>query len=108
MSTTNESVITTTDEMWDAVSELPPSAKLIAKVLEYNGMLTQSELAKRSRFSPRTTRYALQKLENSGVVESEISLKDARHSLYTLKVEPRFCSRDLQKPPAQSCKTNLS
>jgi len=88
MSTTNESVITTTAEMWDAVSELPPSAKLIAKVLEYNGTLTQSELAEKSRLSPRTTRYALQKLEDAGVVESEISLADARQNLYALKVEP--------------------
>ena len=88
MSTTNESVITTTGEMWDAVSELPPSAKLIAKVLEYNGTLTQSELAEKSRLSPRTTRHALQKLEDAGVVESEISLADARQHLYALKVEP--------------------
>jgi len=88
MSTTNELVITTTAEMWDAVSELPPSAKLIAKVLEYNGTLTQSELAEKSRLSPRTTRYGLQELQESGVVESRISLSDARQNLYSLKVEP--------------------
>jgi len=88
MSTTNESVITTTGEMWDAVSDLPPSAKLIAKVLEYNGTLTQSELVEKSRLSPRTTRQGIQKLEDAGVVESEISLADARQKLYSLKIEP--------------------
>ncbi|MFD1643680.1 MarR family transcriptional regulator [Halohasta litorea] len=88
MSTANESVITTTAEMWDAVSDLPPSAKLIAKVLEYNGTLTQSELVERSRLSPRTTRQGTQKLEDAGVVESEISLADARQKLYSLKIEP--------------------
>ncbi len=86
--TTNESVITTTGEMWDAVSDLPPSAKLIAKVLEYNGTLTQSELVEKSRLSPRTTRQGIQKLEDAGVVESEISLADARQKLYSLKIEP--------------------
>ena len=30
---------------WEAVAELPPSAKLVAKVLEYNERLTQSQLA---------------------------------------------------------------
>jgi len=88
MSTANEPVITTTAEMWDAISELPPSAKLIAKVLEYNGTLTQSELVERSRLSPRTTRQAIQKLEDAGVVESEISLADARQRLYSLKLDP--------------------
>lgn len=88
MSTANGSVITTTAEMWDAVSDLPPSAKLIAKVLEYNGTLTQSGLAKRSLLSPRTTRHGIQKLEDAGIVESEISLADARQKLYSLKIEP--------------------
>jgi len=88
MSTANEPVITTTAEMWDAISDLPPSAKLIAKVLEYNGTLTQSELVERSRLSPRTTRQAIQKLEDAGVVESEISLADARQKLYSLKLDP--------------------
>ncbi len=88
MSTADESVITTTAEMWDAVSDLPPSAKLIAKVLEYNGTLTQSELVEKSRLSPRTVRHALKELDEAGVVDSEISLADARQNLYSLKLEP--------------------
>ena len=35
---------------WDAVLELPPSAKLVAKVLEYNDQLTQSQLADETIF----------------------------------------------------------
>jgi len=88
MSTADESVITTTAEMWDAVSDLPPSAKLIAKVLEYNGTLTQSELVEKSRLSPRTVRHGLKELDEAGVVDSEISLADARQNLYSLKLEP--------------------
>nr|WP_256397885.1 winged helix-turn-helix domain-containing protein [Halohasta litorea] len=74
--------------MWDVVSALPPSAKLIAKVLEYNGTLTQSALADKSRLSPRTVRHALTEHDEAGVVDSEISLADARQQLYSLKVEP--------------------
>ena len=53
-----------------------PSAKLIAKVLEYNGTLTQSELVDKSRLSPRTVRHGLQKLEEADVTVSEVSLAD--------------------------------
>lgn len=88
MSTVDDSTITTPDEMWDVVSDLPPSAKLIVKVLEYNGTLTQSELADKSRLSPRTVRHALKELDKAGVVDSEISLADARQQLYSLKVQP--------------------
>ena len=88
MSTADESAITTLNEMWDVVSDLPPSAKLIAKVLEYNGTLTQSKLADKSRLSARTTRHALTELDKAGVVDSEISLADARQRLYSLKLEP--------------------
>ena len=58
----------------DVVSDLPPSAKLIVKVLGYNGTLTQSELADKSRLSPRTVRHGLQKVEEADVVVSEIPL----------------------------------
>jgi len=88
MSTVDDSTITTPDEMWDVVSDLPPSAKLIVKVLEYNGTLTQSELADKSRLSPRTVRHGLKELDQAGVVDSEISLADARQKLYSLKIEP--------------------
>lgn len=88
MSTADESAITTTAEMWDAVSDLPPSAKLIAKVLEYNGTLTQSKLVNKSRLSPRTVRHALKQLDETGVVDSEVSLADARQQLYSLKIKP--------------------
>jgi len=88
MSTADEATVTTTEEMWDIVSDLPPSAKLIVKVLEYNGTLTQSALADKSRLSPRTVRHALTELDEAGVVYSEVSLADARQQLYSLTVKP--------------------
>jgi len=72
---------------WDAVQDLPPSAKLVAKVLEYNGALTQSQLASESLLPARTVRYALSRLEEVGAVESRFSFNDARKRVYTLTIE---------------------
>ena len=72
---------------WDAVQELPPSAKLVAKVLEYDGALTQSQLAEETLLPARTVRYALGRLEDVGVVESRFSFNDARKRVYTLTIE---------------------
>ena len=72
---------------WDAVVDLPPSAKLVAKVLEYNETLTQSQLAEETMLPPRTVRYALSRLEDAGVVSSRFSFADARKRIYTLTIE---------------------
>lgn len=66
------------------VRDLPPSAKLILKVLEYNSGLTQKELVKKSRLSQRTVRDALNRLEEQGVVEKQLYLPDARQNLYEI------------------------
>ena len=71
---------------WEAVRDLPPSAKLVAKVLEYNDGLTQSQLAEETLLPPRTVRYALTRLEEVGVVESRFSFSDARKRIYTLTI----------------------
>lgn len=67
-----------------SVSELPPSAKLVYKVLEYEAPLTQERIAAESRLCPRTVRYALAKLEDHGVVTSRTCLEDARQSKYRI------------------------
>jgi DNA-binding MarR family transcriptional regulator len=73
---------------WEAVTDLPPSAKLVAKVLEYNDRLTQSQLAEETMLPPRTVRYAVSRLEEVDVVESRFSFTDARKRVYTLTIEP--------------------
>ncbi|MFA9416646.1 MarR family transcriptional regulator [Natrinema sp. HArc-T2] len=65
-------------------TDLPPSAKLVYKVLEYEAPLTQEELAAESRLCPRTVRYALGRLEEQGVVTSRACLADARQSKYRI------------------------
>ncbi|WP_253738085.1 helix-turn-helix domain-containing protein [Halohasta salina] len=75
-----------TADRWADVRDLPPSAKLVAKVLEYNDTLTQSELAEETLLPPRTVRYALSRLEDAGVVDSRFSFSDARKRLYSLDI----------------------
>lgn len=64
--------------------ELPPSAKLVAKVLETESPLSQGQLADESRLPDRTVRYALNRLEDESLVESRYSFHDARKQVYAL------------------------
>lgn len=66
------------------LTELPPSAKLVYKVLEYEGSMTQEEIADESRLCSRTVRYALGKLEDGNLVASRVYLEDARQSKYRI------------------------
>jgi DNA-binding MarR family transcriptional regulator len=65
--------------------DLPPSAKLVFKTLEYaDGELTQQDIVVRSRLSARTARYALDRLESNEMIDKRIDLTDARQDLYKL------------------------
>ena len=87
MTTQGEIRTESSTELRDAIQDLPPSAKLVAIVLEHNGTLTQRELAAESLLPERTVRLGLEELQEVGVVESRTSLQDARKRLYTLSVE---------------------
>jgi DNA-binding transcriptional regulator LsrR (DeoR family) len=71
----------------DALEDLPPSAKLVAKTLEYEGKLTQSQIAESTLLPPRTVRFALTELGDQNIVDSRISFIDARKRIYSLSVE---------------------
>jgi DNA-binding MarR family transcriptional regulator len=68
----------------DRLQELPPSAKLVAKVLEGEAPLSQGELATESLLPDRTVRYALNRLAEADLVESRYSFRDARKQVYFL------------------------
>jgi DNA-binding MarR family transcriptional regulator len=63
---------------------LPPSAKLVYKVLESDGRLTQKDLAERTALPPRTVRYAIGRLKEKNLLVERFSFVDARQSLYSL------------------------
>jgi len=71
-------------EFRDRLRELPPSAKLVAKVLETDQPLSQGQLVDESLLPDRTVRYALNRLEESELVGSRYSFKDARKQVYYL------------------------
>ncbi len=72
-------------EYRDRLRELPPSAKLVAKVLEGDAPLSQGQLAEESLLPDRTVRYALNRLEDVGLVGSRYSFRDARKQVYFLE-----------------------
>ncbi len=72
---------------WDDVRDLPPSAKLVAKVLEYNDTMTQQQLADETLLPSRTVRYALNRLDEENVIDSRFSFSDARKRLYSLDIQ---------------------
>ena len=74
-----------TEELEDRAQELPPSAKLVLKILEYQGELTQKAIIEETMLPPRTVRYALSLLISESLVEKRISLRDSRQGLYRVK-----------------------
>lgn len=66
------------------IRDLPPSAKLVVKVLELDGPSTQSQLRDETLLPRRTVRYGLTRLEESGVIQSRPLFQDARKRLYEI------------------------
>ena len=75
----------TTSETTADLHDLPPSAKLVAKTLEYEGDSTQSALAESTLLPRRTVRNALSQLDEIGLVTSRLSIMDARQRIYSLE-----------------------
>ncbi|MFC7074232.1 MarR family transcriptional regulator [Halovenus rubra] len=73
-------------EYRDRLRELPPSAKLVARVLRAEGPLPQGDIAAESLLPERTVRYALNRLEADNLIERQYSLSDARKQVYTVTV----------------------
>lgn len=67
------------------IESLPPSAKLVFKILEKGGLLTQKDIARESYLPARTVRYALDRLKKKNILEERFYFKDARQSLYGIR-----------------------
>ena len=73
-----------TGEVPNGLRDMPPSSKLVYKVLEHDGPLTQRQLADHSLLPARTVRYALDRLRDEDIVEERLYIQDARKRLYRL------------------------
>ena len=68
----------------DRLRDLPPSAKLVAKILEDGDARSQGQLAEASLLPDRTVRYAINRLEDADLLGSRYSFRDARKQVYFL------------------------
>ncbi len=66
------------------IGHLPPSVKLVYKVLETSGQMTQKDLIRETSLPSRTVRYALGRLKDEKVLIERHYFTDARQSLYGL------------------------
>ncbi len=69
------------------ISSLPPSAKLILKVLEYEGALTQKDIVKKTMLPARTVRHALAILVGNNFVRKRPLIRDPRQDLYYIEAK---------------------
>lgn len=67
----------------EQLSELPPSAKLIFYVLKHQSPLTQKEICDEALLADRTVRYALKRLDENELIETQMSFSDTRQQLYS-------------------------
>ena len=79
---TTVSALTKKVRLADDLLNMPPSSKLLLKTLEYEGSLTQKELAAKTLLPDRTVRLALRHLLDKGYVKRRVSLRDTRQRIY--------------------------
>ncbi len=80
------SIIAKKVKLAEEMLRMPPSAKLVLKILEYEGAMSQRDLVDRTLLPARTVRLALSHLLSKGYVRKKVSLRDARQRIYELKI----------------------
>ena len=75
---TTISALTKKVHLTEELLGMPPSAKLLLKTLEYEGQLTQREMASKTLLPERTIRLALSHLLEKGYIKRKVSVRDAR------------------------------
>ncbi|CDI05690.1 MAG: NAD(+)/NADH kinase [Candidatus Nitrosotenuis sp.] len=78
------SALTKKVKLAEELLNMPPSSKLLLKTLEYEGSMTQKELAQKTVLPDRTVRLALRHLLDKGYVKKKISIRDARQKIYEI------------------------
>jgi NAD+ kinase len=64
---------------------MPPSSKLLLKILEYEGSMTQKEITSKTMLPDRTVRMAMSHLLEKGYVKRKVSIRDSRQKIYEIK-----------------------
>lgn len=66
-----------------AITDLPPSAKLVYKILEYEDPLTYSEIVSETGLPESTVSDSLERLRNLDAVVRQHCPHDARMQIYS-------------------------
>ena len=61
---------------------MPASSKLVYRILQQEGNMTQKEMISNSLLPERTVRYALNILLKKGLITSQPHFSDARQTVY--------------------------
>ncbi len=70
------------------MDQLPPSSKIVLRILGTEGAMTHKEIVKKSHCPPRTVRYALRKLKERKLLIEKMNLRDMRQIIYQFRVIP--------------------
>lgn len=73
-------------ETIEIVKSIPPSAKLLLRVLREKKILRFEELMEETMLSKRTLLYAIKALRELGMIETQICMNDARKRFYCIKL----------------------
>lgn len=65
--------------------ELSPATKLVLKVLQLNGWMTQADITKETYLPTRTVKYAIRNLREKKVIKEKPDLDDLRKKYYRYK-----------------------
>lgn len=68
----------------ERLRNLPASSKLIYKILQHEGSMTQKEIISTSLLPERTVRYALNLLLKKGLIINQPHFSDARQTMYVI------------------------
>ena len=69
------------------MEKLPPSAKLVLKILLEKKIIRFKDLQEQTKLPTRTLRYALRILREKGLIKTLPCLDDARERLYSILQE---------------------
>ena len=82
--TTAISAIAKKVKLAEELFSMPPSSKLLLKILEYEGSMTQKELVSKTLLPDRTVRLAMSHLLEKGYVKRKVSIRDSRQKIYEI------------------------
>ncbi|AGB48866.1 hypothetical protein Metho_0605 [Methanomethylovorans hollandica DSM 15978] len=69
---------------YEKLESLPPSAKLVFKILEANGRMTQKDIIRETILPSRTVRYAINRLKDEHILMERFNFIDSRQSFYEI------------------------